>query len=1106
MVTDAAEDVHDMDLDLPSAASGFVTDGTHASLSASAHPPINSVPPSNIGPSDGETDQDHTTIDPANGSTDESALAAAAAAMAAAVQGQSLFTQSDIPDNFATPDLSSYLMAAAAASVQAQQHRDQQEDEIKAASDDSSNSAGTPAQHSAHTTGTSINGDEHDAKSHTLSSKCQKYIDEHSPYPLDAGTRFPGGFQKLVESYSSHEQAEEAYNATPFNQSKVELGKTRCYWALLSADHSRSSGPSGDRLHFVYLDPVLQQHMAQQADSLVGTDFFDYVHPEERERVCEDMGKIVESRTLFGSVTRCRYSRIPRIRELLGAVDPPRDPEAHRYVEDESFVAIDIVINWIGDGMVLCFFHAIIDKDAEDNDETHKSDWTNWCGTPSGGFTLRQCDNLWRKIRADQREAVPNSGPTHVFQVIEASGEGRVLLSWPPPRLFPRGVDAAVVAESDTAAFEDGSYFADDFARLAQGVSIAPGSSDLSDANTSCTRRFRAKHTLTTEGKVRSIESVLIPYGDVILACFHTTFQQHLPPPDPELVAQAQATLQAQAQRQRTNEADAPRISKRARIEEAATADEVETLGARVEPPKSTDPPVKDSPPTVSSQPAVQGASKPTTSAAAPSPQSSPGSKPAAARTSPAKSSMSNGSHSVSASALVSNTSHAHVTANHRASGSHAPASGASHKLGVAMYTNQSTAPVARAEKPSPPVHATSGSAEPRGSVATLATVAAAPASQNKSCTGCGKINSPEWRRGPSGHKTLCNACGLRYARSLTRRKKKKGKDGQVEFIEPTGDPSVVPKSRGGGGGSLPGVHRKNSKKRKLEEEAKLVAAAAAGNNATACSPKSNGQSADGVRSSASASPASPASPASTSDGKGSPSIADSGTVSQSGTATSIQSKVPPAPSGPPLSAVSLAAAGLCAAPPTPVEQQPDDYDAVSRALQAMAQANAEGASKADSDDALPLNVSTAISKAIAATISSTIENDSDANKPDDQPSEAASRSDPKESTSVAPLDPAVSAAALHNMGTSVSEALYQQLVQSGLPVLPMAPSISAAASKPPTLTALGGLTAAPTDESAALPGLSAEALRAAAQAAVAHGLGSGMEECATASITKSPE
>ncbi|KAI0178892.1 hypothetical protein GGR52DRAFT_533951 [Hypoxylon sp. FL1284] len=32
-------------------------------------------------------------------------------------------------------------------------------------------------------------------------------------------------------------------------------------------------------------------------------------------------------------------------------------------------------------------------------------------------------------------------------------------------------------------------------------------------------------------------------------------------------------------------------------------------------------------------------------------------------------------------------------------------------------------------------------------------------------CTDCGTLDSPEWRKGPQGPKTLCNACGLRWAK-----------------------------------------------------------------------------------------------------------------------------------------------------------------------------------------------------------------------------------------------------------------------------------------------------------------------------------------------------
>lgn len=37
-------------------------------------------------------------------------------------------------------------------------------------------------------------------------------------------------------------------------------------------------------------------------------------------------------------------------------------------------------------------------------------------------------------------------------------------------------------------------------------------------------------------------------------------------------------------------------------------------------------------------------------------------------------------------------------------------------------------------------------------------------------CTDCGTLDSPEWRRGPTGPKTLCNACGLRWAKQEKKR------------------------------------------------------------------------------------------------------------------------------------------------------------------------------------------------------------------------------------------------------------------------------------------------------------------------------------------------
>lgn len=130
-----------------------------------------------------------------------------------------------------------------------------------------------------------------------------------------------------------------------------------------------------------------------------------------------------------------------------------------------------------------------------------------------------------------------------------ASSEHEVLLSHPPPR----------EPDADRSIAKcDGGYVEEEFQKLLLEISLNPqGGSQFAEAKTTCTRRFRAKHTLLTEGCYRVIESVFIPYGQsyylpscvsasfaradaglpflilgtLIFACFQTVNQQWLPPP-----------------------------------------------------------------------------------------------------------------------------------------------------------------------------------------------------------------------------------------------------------------------------------------------------------------------------------------------------------------------------------------------------------------------------------------------------------------------------------------------------------------------------------------------------------------------------------------------
>ncbi|KAH9972181.1 hypothetical protein BGW80DRAFT_1173682, partial [Lactifluus volemus] len=51
-------------------------------------------------------------------------------------------------------------------------------------------------------------------------------------------------------------------------------------------------------------------------------------------------------------------------------------------------------------------------------------------------------------------------------------------------------------------------------------------------------------------------------------------------------------------------------------------------------------------------------------------------------------------------------------------------------------------------------------------------------------CHSCNIRETPEWRRGPDGARTLCNACGLHYAKLMRKRDKAAGPDGKGPNID----------------------------------------------------------------------------------------------------------------------------------------------------------------------------------------------------------------------------------------------------------------------------------------------------------------------------------
>ena len=150
-------------------------------------------------------------------------------------------------------------------------------------------------------------------------------------------------------------------------------------------------------------------------------------------------------------------------------------------------MAVDVTINWAAEGLVLCFLHAVVDLSPGDNDETQKTDWTNWCGTPH--LPVSQIEILYHALLM----CVPQPGDiSRVFQILSTQRDRQLLLSWPP--------DAGQRPNSA------------EFAKLVENVPIGADAAGGNDAKTSCTRRYRSSQSMP-QVFGGEVESIFIRHG-----------------------------------------------------------------------------------------------------------------------------------------------------------------------------------------------------------------------------------------------------------------------------------------------------------------------------------------------------------------------------------------------------------------------------------------------------------------------------------------------------------------------------------------------------------------------------------------------------------------
>ncbi|KAH9850255.1 hypothetical protein C2E23DRAFT_735327 [Lenzites betulinus] len=522
-----------------------------------------------------------------------------------------------------------------------------------------------------------------------------------------------------------------------------KVGETRCYWTLLTSD-----------LHFLYLDPVLASHLGEQADLLVGKSLLDYVHPDEKASAKVDLGAVLDSRTLHGSVTRVRYSRLSRVRRLLGYNGPaPAWSDADKIAVDENYMAVDIVINYAADGLVLCFHHAVVDLTPRDNDEHNKTCWTNWCGTPN--FNMEQVQILYQRLQS----AIPQPPTvTRVFQILLNQPSRPLWLSWPVER--------------------PGEPTSKDFARLAEDVHI---SNTGTDAKTSCTRRYKACQIMDFGmGDKQEVESIFIPHGAIIFACHKINsyprgnvaggsgMQQHLGYHSNNYATQGAPYYDPQAQNLAS--AHMPSV-----------------------PPYNYSP--QPQPPMSSSYPPNSWVNMEPADAQSQYAHWAPSSLPNGAPVS----SMRSSSYSAPPPATPtqqhwSSQPPAYLEGASPVSPSIGPSAPSPTSL---QFPASAQADLDEAQPPSPPGDLVppprSGRRGSKEQYTSGGRSAGNPPVGVTKCASCKVTHSPEWRKGPSGKKDLCNACGLRFARSRAKKEggsQRRRKDRAMSTLSVKAEPS----------------------------------------------------------------------------------------------------------------------------------------------------------------------------------------------------------------------------------------------------------------------------------------------------------------------------
>lgn len=493
---------------------------------------------------------------------------------------------------------------------------------------------------------------------------------------------------------------------------------------------------------FLHLDPTLEESIGYSVESLIGTSVLDFIHPNEAMKIEYIILQYAQEKGNTGKMIRCTMKSVLSMGKYVHSTQKDRELDlsnfAHSIESDHQLT--DIRLELIGDEMLLCFFHAVENR----NDQSGNTQMSNLCDKSLNTFDDDHCQSLWQHILS-KRFIEPSSStierhqsgfPIKVFQILTNYPFTNILFSWPPPRLFDSLSHQST--KSDTESYQDGSYFADTFARSTFETNFKEEaeSSSLSQLMTACTRKELKAMTINTDGLLIEFEAMVIPCGEIKFAIFSISKAEKVD----QIPKDEHRQLEQQQQQQ-------PQLNP---FEFRQNQQSIQ--------------PMEQGRQTFYSQPTF-----PITTI--PSFQSMP-----VATGNPFISQAPQMFYNLPTARMIDNADLSEY--GRRASADVYPTTIHHHFPSVINNTTTNNNNNNTTFYQSQPIRTRNEQSQ----ISSTSSFPLRPRSFSilesslKKCLTCGTSKSPEWRKGPDGYKSLCNACGLRFSRNASRMKKKEEK------------------------------------------------------------------------------------------------------------------------------------------------------------------------------------------------------------------------------------------------------------------------------------------------------------------------------------------